>query len=194
MSTIQIKTVKSLNVKTDLIEKEKKNIYTFLTRYPTASDSDQNGFIYAYKPEGWPELVQPQYKNAPCHILAKKGSWTRLHWSTLNKYTYTSQDWRQRLYYTHWKPMSFEYNGYVFDPVADYDLLAPEGLDWNTYDWTEIRAVVADAQRLIDDGVNADRQEIQKIHIKLKQLLDCDDIFYLNRWVPFCRNIITLDM
>jgi len=194
MSTIQIKTVKSLDIKTDLIEKEKKNIYTFLTRYPTAADADKNGAVYVYKPEGWPETIQPQYKHAPAHVLARDGYWSRLHWSTLNKYTYQSSDWRQRLYYTHWKPVDTECNGYIFDPIIDYNPIVPEGLNWDTYDWSQIKDTVEEARLLIDQNVNAERTEILSVHAKLKHMLDCDDIFYLNQWIPFCRYIAVIDL
>jgi hypothetical protein len=182
--------VKELVIKPD-VKLETSPLYVFSTsRYPTAYDADRDGYVFAYKPQGWPEVLQPQYLNAPTHILARAGYWSRMKVKHLQSMTYDHPDWRRRLHFTHWKPISKEHDGYVFDPHEDLHPSVPGGLDWDTYDWSHIKDLVAQARNLIIQGVAADRSEVHKVHEKLKQSLDSDDVFYLNQWLYFCRKLI----
>ena len=189
MPKIYLETVKNIEIADASEDSTPCLTYTFLDRYPTKEDADINGYIYVYKPKDWPELIQPQYRNAPCHILAKEGYWTRLNWKTLQQYSYTSKHWKQRLYYTHWKPLNLDCDGYLFDPIEDYNLLVPDGLDWDTYDWSGVVVLVDKANALMDQGMHADLNEIKEIHKQLKEWLDFDDCFYLNQWLNFCRKV-----
>jgi hypothetical protein len=188
----KLKTVQCL----DIPEPENQStspLNTFLTRYPTRFDADHNGYVFAYKPKGWPELLQPQYRHAPAHILAQQGYWSRMHVSTLQALTYDHPDWRKRLHFTHWKPLSQDHDGYVF-PIEDLHPPVPKGLEWDTVDWSGVREVVEQARTLIEQQFRADRQAIQDVHEQLKVLLEPDDTFYLHQWLYFCRRVKQHDL
>jgi hypothetical protein len=189
MAKITLETVDNIKVEDTQPKENIKTIYTFLDRYPEKQDADINGCVYVYKPKGWPEVIQPQYKDAPCHILSEKDYWTQLKWNTINQYSYTSTDWRKRLHYTHWKPIDVSCDGYLLDPLTDYNLPVPVDLEWDTYDWSDIKELVNKAYKLMDFVDSVDFNEVIDVHNKLKKALDCDDCFYLNQWVNFCRKL-----
>jgi hypothetical protein len=174
-------------------QKNTTELVPFVHRYPTKRDADHGGYVFAYKPAGWPEVLQPQYPNAPAHVLAKEGYWSQVTVEYLQQLTYSHPDWRKRLHYTYWKPISLDHEGYLFDPCFDRHPETPEGLDWDTYDWSYISDLVDQARVLINQQYQADRQEITDLHSKLTKALEPDDTFYLNQWLYFVRRVRSYD-
>lgn len=159
------------------------SIYTFLERYPTAQDADHRHQIYVYKPPGWPEELQPQYRNAPCHILSIEGCWIKVKWNRFNEHTYNHPDWKKRLLFTHWKPITKPINGFLFKDDRELHPSVPQGLQWDTVNWSEAIRLVDAAQECLAAGDYADRHMVQELHTNLLRVLEIDDPFLLNQWM-----------
>lgn len=183
---VQIKAVDRLHC-ADACIKPQQSIYTFTQRYPCSEDADHRSQIYVYKPPGWPEELQPQYKNAPSHILSIDGYWTKVKWNRLNQFSYHHPNWKKRLLFTHWKPITKPFDGFVFESDDELHPCVPNDLNWDSFDWSEVRVTVEQAILLMLDGVYAERQEVERIHQALLRLLEIDDPFFLNQWVPAIR-------
>lgn len=183
---IQIKSVDKY-LCDDVVIKDRQSIYTFLQRYPCLEDADHRSQIYVYKPPGWPEELQPQYKDAPCHILSIDGAWIKVKWNRFHSCSYCHPDWKKRLLFTHWKPSLKPIESFVFDNQNDLYPSVPLDLKWDTLDWSEIYQLVEQARDLIAQGSYADRHEIHSVHFELERLLEIDDPFLLNQWFPSFR-------
>jgi hypothetical protein len=153
--------------------------------FPTLQDSDVYSRVMVYKPQGWPEFLAPQYPGCSPPILAADGYWSKVRWDHYQGCSYDQKNWRKRILHSHWKAKDYDPDTYIFtyeDSVnPDYS-----GLEWDTYDWSEVREIVSSANDLILLGKFADRTTVQSLHKQIIQKIGKDDQFW-NRWYDAIR-------